>query len=119
MEANDDSSGYFVMVNAQNEVIGHAGYLLQHSKGRYEIVGVVTCKDWLRRGVGASLIAAICQKAKERGHDEVVLYTLDHERNQAALAFYDRLGFQAVHLEKDYYQPGYHRLTLVKSLETE
>ncbi|WP_458127264.1 hypothetical protein [Paenibacillus sp. Z3-2] len=52
----------------------------------------------------------------EYGCSDVMLYTLDHEKNQAALVFYERMKFQRERVDMNYYTSGFHRLALVKSL---
>ncbi|MDR6724418.1 GNAT superfamily N-acetyltransferase [Paenibacillus amylolyticus] len=107
---------YYVMLDEADMVIGHAGYILQPTVNRYEIVGVVTCKSHLRQGVAHRLISKICTKITELGCGDVMLYTLDHEKNQAALAFYERMKFQRECVDMNYYTSGFHRLALVKTL---
>lgn len=107
------------MVEDNGSMIGHAGYILQEASNQYEIVGVATKKSRLREGIGSKLISVICKKISLFGYKNVVLHTLDHERNQAAVAFYERLGFTKINLEIDYYTKGFHRLSLLKSLDLE
>ena len=115
-EKEKSKSCYLVMIDGDENVIGHAGYILREATNLFEIVGVATRTDQVRKGIGSSLITTICKKVGELGYKEIVLHTLDHEQNQAALAFYERMGFQRINLEMDYYFAGYHRLTLLKSL---
>lgn len=117
LEMTDERiSAYYVMVNETDVVIGHAGYILQPTVNRYEIVGVVTCKSHLRQGVARTLITKICTKIAEFGCSDVMLYTLDHEENEAALVFYERMKFQRDGVDMDYYTSGFHRVSLVKTL---
>ncbi|WP_128103201.1 N-acetyltransferase [Paenibacillus sp. DCT19] len=109
-------SAYYVMTDESDVAIGHAGYIFQPNINSYEIVGVVTSKAHLRQGVACALISKICTKINEFGCSEVVLYTLDHEKNQAALLFYERLNFQRELLDMNYYASGFHRLALVRTL---
>ncbi|WP_127544595.1 N-acetyltransferase [Paenibacillus amylolyticus] len=109
-------SAYYVMVDEADVVIGHAGYIFQPTVNRYEIVGVVTCKSHLRQGVARGLITKICIKIAEFGIGDVMLYTLDHEENEAALVFYERMNFQKEGVDMNYYTSGFHRLSLVKTL---
>lgn len=117
-EEDQNRSGFYVMGDSEG-VIGHAGYVFQEDTNRYEIIGVATKMSRLREGVGNMLIAAICKKIRLLGHKTVILYTLEHERNQAAVAFYERLGFIKLNLEMDYYSTGYHRLTMMRPLNWE
>ncbi len=48
-------------------------------------------EDWRHRGVGALVLNRLIEKAKERGHKEVLLSAQVH-----ALEFYRRQGFQPV-----------------------
>jgi RimJ/RimL family protein N-acetyltransferase len=109
-------SAYYVMVDEADVVIGHAGYIFQPTVNRYEIVGVVTSKSHLRQGVARALITKICIKIAEFGCSDVMLYTLDHEENEAALVFYERMNFKKEGVDLNYYTSGFHRLSLVKTL---
>lgn len=100
-------------------MIGHAGHILQEAIDQYEIVGVATKKSRLREGIDSKLISVIIKKIALFEYKNIVLYTLGHERNQAAVAFFERLGFTKLNLEINYYTKGFHRLTLLKSLDLE
>ncbi|WP_159881705.1 GNAT family N-acetyltransferase [Paenibacillus puerhi] len=113
-EEDNQNCGYFVMLDENEHIIGHAGYLFNDEVNLYEIVGVVVKKDQKRRGIGKALIKAVCKKISECGGDKVILYTLGHVDNQDTLIFYNSIGFEQISDEKDYYFPGFHRVTFIK-----
>ncbi|WP_199616157.1 hypothetical protein [Paenibacillus alkalitolerans] len=50
------------------------------------------------------------------GSKQVILYTLGHVGNEATLLFYRKIGFEMVKYEKDFFRPGYDKVTLVKHI---
>lgn len=97
-------------------IVGHAGYVYNDEVGLYEIVGVVVQKAQARRGIGRAMIHAVCEKIADCGGDQVILYTLGHAETQSTLAFYRQIGFEEMKDERDYFIPGFHRVTFVKTV---
>lgn len=111
-----DYSAYYVVTNHEGKVIGHAGYFFNEELGMHEIVGVAVKKSWQRLGVGKILLDTICDSLAQLGKSKVMLYTLDLPDTGPALSFYKELGFDTIKYEENFYIPGYHRITLLKSL---
>ena len=112
----DADSCYFVVIGDDHKVLGHAGYIFNHEVGLYEIVGVAVRKEHQRLGIGRQLIETICDKLKDRGSNEVILYTLGHTNNESTIIFYRHLGFEITDYEYDFFTTDYHRVTFVKKL---
>ncbi|MNG02091.1 Mycothiol acetyltransferase [compost metagenome] len=113
--ARNEPCGYWVMEDDQLGIVGHAGFIVNEG-GDYEIVGVVVRKDQARQGIGRALIDTVCRHMAAHGASKVVLSTLGHADNGAAIPFYQGIGFELVLEEIDYFIPGYHRVTFSKSL---
>ncbi|GGD83085.1 GNAT family N-acetyltransferase [Paenibacillus nasutitermitis] len=110
-------SGYYVMLDENGDIIGHAGYLFNEEVHKYEIVGVAARVNQQRRGVGKTLLHTICSTLADLGAAKVILYTLDHPPHTAsALAFYRGIGFECTLHEQDYFRRDYHRVTFEKKL---
>jgi len=59
-----------------------------------EIVRLYSVKEWIGRGVGAALMQACLDEASRAGHDVIWLDVC--EKNQRAIAFYQKWGFKEV-----------------------
>ncbi|MDQ0225814.1 GNAT family N-acetyltransferase [Metabacillus niabensis] len=119
LKSNRKSNGYYVAYTEANQIIGHAGYRYDEVTGLYEIVGVVVKRDFKRKGIGKALIETICMQVEKLGERKVILYTLGHRENEATIIFYKHIGFQLVKYEKDFFIPGFHRVTFVRTMNEE
>ena len=63
-----------------------------------------------RQGIGADLVRAGLETARQSGVLAVILDVAYH--NEAAIALYQQLGFEQLSARKDYYGPGHHALIL-------
>jgi len=82
----DDMDGSCIHALALDErgaAVGTGRLLPDGHIGRMAVL-----EEWRRRGVGAALLEKLIEKAKERGHKEVLLSAQVH-----ALEFYRRHGF--------------------------
>ncbi|WP_054403182.1 GNAT family N-acetyltransferase [Paenibacillus solani] len=111
------SQSHYYVARLGDKIVGHAGYIWNDEDSIFEIVGVVVSLNKQRQGIGQRLIEWICQDLKLKGEQQVFLTTLGHERNEGTVAFYERLGFENVKNEQDYFTEGYSRITFWKKLE--
>jgi predicted GNAT family N-acyltransferase len=79
----DERSDHAVALDAGSDAIGTARLLPAGRVGRMAVL-----RPWRRRGVGAALLVALLQLAREKGLPEVVLHAQTH-----AAGFYRRFGF--------------------------
>jgi len=75
--------------------------VLRAAAGEAELLTLAVSASERRRGVGATLLAQVFDWARARGAGEVFLEVADG--NIAALALYEKLGFEQVGRRKDYY----------------
>lgn len=71
---------------------------------------LVVAPDLRRTGVGSTLVAAGVSAVRHLGARSVVLEV--GYRNEAAIALYQRLGFEQLAARENYYGPGQHALIL-------
>jgi len=81
----DERSDHAVALDAGLIAIGTARLLPDGRIGRMAVLG-----HWRGRGVGAALLKALLQLARNRGMPEVILHAQTH-----AVGFYRRFGFSA------------------------
>jgi len=79
----DERSDHAVARDASGRAIGTARLLPDGRIGRMAVL-----REWRRRGVGAALMEALLQKAREQSLSRVTLHAQTH-----AAGFYRRLGF--------------------------
>jgi RimJ/RimL family protein N-acetyltransferase len=64
---------------------------LERSRFGFGELGMAVAREWRRRGVGAALLAAAIDWARERGLHKLSLSVFPH--NTAAIALYRKFGF--------------------------
>ena len=79
----DERSDHAVARDAGGQAIGTARLLPDGRIGRMAVL-----REWRRRGVGAALMEALLQKAREQSLSRVTLHAQTH-----AAGFYRRFGF--------------------------
>jgi predicted GNAT family N-acyltransferase len=79
----DERSDHAVARDAKGQAIGTARLLPDGRIGRMAVL-----PEWRRRGVGAALMEALLQKAREQSLSRVTLHAQTH-----AAGFYRRFGF--------------------------
>lgn len=82
-DASDEACVHALATDTAEAPIGCARLLDDGHIGRVAVV-----RDWRRRGVGASLMACLIERARLRGDRGVVV-----NAQVAAMRFYERLGF--------------------------
>jgi predicted GNAT family N-acyltransferase len=84
-DALDAASRHVLARDGGGRAIGTGRLTPQRRIGRMAVLA-----DWRGRGVGAALLQALLDLARERGHDAVELHAQSH-----AVPFYERFGFEA------------------------
>jgi RimJ/RimL family protein N-acetyltransferase len=84
-----DDTGVFV-AEAGGRLVGHLGIIL----AGYGVadLGMLVAAGWRGRGVGSALLRAGIDWARQAGAHKIALQVWPH--NQAAIALYERFGFQ-------------------------
>ncbi|MGN0342323.1 MAG: ribosomal protein S18-alanine N-acetyltransferase [Roseburia sp.] len=96
-----DMDGVIFLVAREDEVcIGYCGIYLAADEG--EITNVAVDPAYRRKGVARALLQQLLQQAKERGASHIVLEV--RASNEAARALYEKLGFTACGVRKNFYQ---------------
>ena len=91
MAADVDAEDAVVLVaEAGGQVVGELGLYL----ARYGVadLGMAVAAGWRGRGVGTALLAEAVERARAAGAHKIALQVWPH--NAAALALYERFGFQ-------------------------
>ena len=91
MTADVEGEDAIVLVaEAGGEPVGQLGLQL----ARYGVadLGMLVAAGWRGRGVGAALLAEAVRRAREAGAHKIALQVWPH--NSAAIALYERFGFQ-------------------------
>jgi GNAT superfamily N-acetyltransferase len=95
-----------VAVDPSGSIVGFASYLI--TEDVIELEDLFVDPQWMRHGIGRTLVLAIAAAARELGFDR-----LEVTANPHALEFYERTGFVADRVvETEFYPaPRMHRTT--------
>ena len=66
-----------------------------------EILRIATCLDYQQQGIASQLLTAMAQMCQATGAERVLLEV--REDNHAAIAFYQKHGFEQIAVRKNYY----------------
>ena len=98
-----------------DRVIAYGGMLTVLDEG--QITNIATHPDFRRRGLGSAVVEALLGEARERGLAFVTLEV--RESNLAAIALYQRFGFEVVGRRPGFYtHPAEAALVMQKTLSS-
>ena len=66
-----------------------------------EILKIGTCRDYQKQGIASQLLTAMAQMCQTMGAERMLLEV--REDNHAAIAFYQKHGFEQIAVRKNYY----------------
>ena len=85
-----------------------------------EILKIGTCRDYQQQGIASQLLTAMAQMCQVAGAERVLLEV--REDNHAAIAFYQKHGFEQIAVRKNYYDnhdmTKTHALIMQRTLNT-
>lgn len=102
-----DEGNEFYGAFLREQLIGYLKLIL-HSEGTFEIARLYVRKEYLSHKVGARLMAFSVGRARELGHSKLLLGVW--EKNERAIAFYQRWGFR---------KTGEHEFILGQDVQTD
>ncbi len=91
---------YWLVAVEDDRVVGYIGS--QTSIDESDVMNVAVHPDCRRRGIAEKLMAALMEQLKTRGSHALMLEV--RASNAAAIALYEKLGFQEVGCRKNYYR---------------
>jgi RimJ/RimL family protein N-acetyltransferase len=96
----EDPATIALVADAGGELVGQLDLHL----ARYGVadLGMLVAAGWRGRGVGAALLAAGIERARAAGAHKIALQVWPH--NAAAIALYERFGFQREGLLRRHYR---------------
>lgn len=92
---------WYVVATEGAEIIGYAGLLVPGPEADVQTVAVAPAAQG--KGVGRALLDALLDRAHERGATSLLLEV--RADNPAAIALYERRGFERIAVRRRYYQP--------------
>jgi ribosomal-protein-alanine N-acetyltransferase len=116
-----EARGAFVVIAEEELSVGAmAGFVIVQIEGaaaeRYGyVVTIDVALEWRRGGLGGQLLARAEQKVREAGVGRMGLHVAVD--NEAAIRFYERLGYQCIGVAKRFYrEAGLDGLIYIKEL---
>ena len=95
----DKNIGFVAIDKAAGRVAAYGGMIVVLDEG--QITNIATHPDYRRQGIGDSIVRALIRYAEE---EKISLISLEvRESNHAAKALYEKLGFRAVGIRKNFY----------------
>ncbi len=82
-----------------------------------ELLKIAVAPSFRGRGLGAMLLNALTQEAKNRGAEKMFLEV--REGNVAARTLYEKSGFTQTRIRKKYYDNGENAVEMVKLIDKE
>ena len=102
-ELAERETRWYVVAVEGDAVVGYAGLCAYAPDEAYvQTIGVTTQKQ--RSGIGTELLDALLTEARRRGAKRVDLEV--RADNDAAIALYEKHGFEALGVRRGYYQPS-------------
>jgi ribosomal-protein-alanine N-acetyltransferase len=98
----EHSDGFLVVENASGEIVGYC--VASENRGRAHLISIAVHPEYLRKGAGTMLLETLLARLYEHRVDELRLEV--NVENDAAVKFYERLGFNRVTVIKNYYSDG-------------
>ena len=90
----------FLVAELEGRIAGYVGMIRALDEG--DIMNLAVFPEFRKRGVGRGLLAALFDRAKALCINRVFLEV--RESNEAARALYEKAGFHAIGLRKNFYE---------------
>lgn len=110
-----DSANVWVCV-AGNDVLANAVVLYRRNSASARLYSIVVAPTARGRGIAAALVERAEMAARQRGCER--LYLEVRVDNAAALALYQKLGYDVVRTIENFYEDGQNALRLERRLTT-
>ena len=109
----DKNIGFVAIDKASGRVAAYGGMIAVLDEG--QITNIATHPDYRRQGIGDSIVRALIRYAEE---EKISLISLEvRESNHAAQALYEKLGFRAVGVRKNFYtSPRENGIVMTKNI---
>lgn len=96
---NEENTIYLVSI-VDGEIAGYCGLLCVLDEG--DITNVAVKDSFRKRGVASRMLQELLDRASKRG---ITAFTLEvRESNAAAIALYEKLGFENCGIRKNFYE---------------
>ena len=111
-ELSNFKAHYFV-AEENGVVLGYAGFWLVVDEA--ELMKIAVDVPYRRRGLAGALLVAVLDEARQQGAACLLLEV--RETNEAARALYEKYGFHAYSIRKQYYSDGENAVLYKRKLE--
>lgn len=98
-DLRSNPAAFYLLAEEEGRVVGYVG--MWHVLDEAQVTNLAVHPEHRRKGIGTTLLAALAVKAKAEGIETILLEV--RERNIAAIALYESMGFVRDGLRKGYY----------------
>ncbi len=109
------NSEKFFVAEAEHKIIGYAVATLEGNTGH--IISIAVHQEYRNRKIGTKLMLNLIEQLTVSGASTIRLEV--QKDNIAAHKMYQKLGFQAAHMLKNYYAKGEDGILMIKHLRVE
>ena len=106
------NSRWYQVLESENKVVGYVGIAVIGTTADIQTIAVVPTKQ--RSGYGALLLGLALTEAKNRGVQQIFLEVAIE--NTAAIALYQRFGFEQISVRPNYYGPGKNAYVMMREV---
>lgn len=100
LESINLKNNYYLTVLLEEKVVGYCG--MQQVLDEADITNVAVDQSYRQHGIGTFMLTKLMEAGAERG---VAAFTLEvRESNMAAIALYEKLGFENCGIRKNFYE---------------
>ena len=90
----------YLVVRQEGRLVGYCGFLRSFDEA--DVMNVAVAPEFRNAGIGQRMLRELMSRGRARG---VLRYTLEvRQSNAAAIHLYEKLGFAAVGVRKDFYE---------------
>lgn len=94
------SYSYFVVAKTDDDIAGYGAIYVVAGEG--EIINIAVKGEYRRCGIGEAIVKDLLHEGKVRQAEKVFLEV--RESNDAAIALYERCGFEKQGIRKNFYE---------------
>lgn len=105
---------FMVATNSDNQIVGYAGVLVVAPGVEADILTVGVLPEYQKQGIATQFMERLEKWSRSKGAPAMMLEV--SVKNKAAIALYEKLGYQRISTRQDYYGPGLDAFVMRKEI---
>lgn len=114
----EEKSGYSIIILEEGgEALGYSIFgKIPLTESSYDVYWLVVGNRYKRQGLASHIMDITEASIKKNNGAQIFIETSSTSKYQPARSFYERLGYKLSADQKDFYRPGDHKITYVKTI---